>query len=73
MVGIGRIFEVDVLELLQQEGHALKAVAAVAVSAVGEEADHRLVDLHAAGASAARPPPPPLWPPARRSSPDRSR
>ena len=41
-------FRSGVLELLQQERHSLEAVAAVAVAAVGEKADHGLVDLNAA-------------------------
>ena len=46
MVRIGRILQALVLELVEQERHPLEAVAAVAVAAVGEKADHRLVDLH---------------------------
>ncbi len=46
---IGRVGEALVLELVEQEGHALEAVAAVRVAGVGQEADHRLVDLHPLG------------------------
>src|SRR4029077_5689500 len=46
--GIGRVLQVNVLELLQEEGHALKSVAAVAVAAVREKSDHGLVDLDSA-------------------------
>ena len=49
MTGIGRIFEAHILELLEEEGHALETVSAVAVPAVGQEADHRLIDLDAVG------------------------
>ena len=45
------ILQAAVLELLEQEGHALEAVAAVAVAGVGQEADQRLVELHALRAS----------------------
>jgi hypothetical protein len=42
VIGIGRILQVGVLELVNDEGHALEAVAAVAVAAVGEAADHAI-------------------------------
>ena len=44
---IGRILEALVLELLEQESHALEAVAAVAVAGMGQEPDHGLVELNA--------------------------
>ena len=46
--GVGRVGQPLVLELVEQERHALEAVAAVAVAGVGQEPDHRLVDLHPA-------------------------
>ena len=49
MVRVGRVLQVGAAETFEQEGHALEAVAAVAVAGVRQEADHRLVDLHAAG------------------------
>src|ERR1700736_3903807 len=49
MIAVGRILQAGILELLQQECHSLEPVAAVAVAAVGEKADHGLVDLNAAG------------------------
>ena len=49
MLRIGRILQVLVLELFEQESHAFEAVAAMAVARMGQEADHRLVELHASG------------------------
>jgi hypothetical protein len=48
VIAVGWVLQVGVLELLQQERHSFKAVAAMAVAAVGEKADHCLVDLNAA-------------------------
>ena len=47
MPRIGRILEVLVLELFEQESHAFEAVAAMAVAGTSQEPDHGLVDLHA--------------------------
>ena len=48
MLRIGRILEVLVLELVEQESHAFESVAAVAIAGMGQEPDHGLVELHAA-------------------------
>ena len=47
MLGIGGVFQAGILELFQQKGHALKAIAAMAVATVREEAEHGFVDLDA--------------------------
>ncbi len=47
VIGIGRIFEINIPELLQQKRHALETVATMAVTAVGQESHHGLIDLHA--------------------------
>ena len=44
-----RVLQAAALELLEQVGDALVAVAAVRVAGVGEKADQRLVELHALG------------------------
>src|ERR1700738_4586404 len=49
MIAVGRILQGGILELLQQERLSLEPVPAVAAAAVGEKADHGLVDLNAAG------------------------
>src|SRR4029079_1017982 len=49
VIAVGWILEIDALELLDQESHPLEAIATMAVSAVGQETDHCLVDLHARG------------------------
>jgi hypothetical protein len=49
VIGVCRVLQFDVLELFDDEGHALITVAAMAIAAVGKTADHRLVDLHPAG------------------------
>src|SRR5262249_52225243 len=48
VTAVGWLLEVGVLELLQQERHSFEPVAAMAIAAVGEEADHCLVNLNAA-------------------------
>ena len=47
MIRIRRIGELDVLEALEEEGHAFVAVATVGVAGVGEKPDKRLVELDA--------------------------
>ncbi len=46
MAGIARIGQPLVLELIEQKGHPLVPVAAMTEAGMGQEADHRLVDLH---------------------------
>ncbi|MBK9685584.1 MAG: hypothetical protein IPO59_20705, partial [Betaproteobacteria bacterium] len=46
MVGAAGVGQVDTAELLEQEGHAFEAVAAMGITAVAEEAQHGLVQLH---------------------------
>ena len=46
---VARVLQPAVLELVDQEGDAFVAVAAVRVAGVREEADQRLVELHALG------------------------
>src|SRR5215470_8600493 len=48
VIAVGWFLQVGILELLQQERHSFEPVAAMAIAAVGEEADHCLVDLNAA-------------------------
>src|SRR5262249_42188926 len=47
VLGIGWVFQTGILELLQQKGHSLKPVAAMAIATVREEAEHGFVDLDA--------------------------
>ena len=46
VVRVRRVFQAGVAELVEQEGDALVAVAAVRVAAVGQKTDQRLVELH---------------------------
>src|SRR5262252_9291511 len=45
VLGIGGMFQTAILELFQQKRHALKAIAAMAITTVSEEAEHGFVDL----------------------------
>src|SRR6516165_902112 len=46
VLGIGGVFQTDILELFQQKRHALKSIATMAIATVREEAEHSFVDLH---------------------------
>ena len=46
MVGICRVFQTGIAELVEQEGDALVAVAAVGVAAVRQKTDQSLVQLN---------------------------
>jgi hypothetical protein len=45
VVRVARLPQRMVLKAFEQDDHALEAVAAMAVAGVGQEADHRPVDL----------------------------